>query len=234
MPGANGRTVGVLVADTRDTGKEGFWTYSIELDIWRPNLNPTLDDAYSAGDEDDDHTIIVDDGPVVIDASSSTYSPLNLTNLTSFPTTSVTTGDIAIVNAELYHYDADRGKWLSAAKDLLVFGRRGNSGLSDPNPQYLNYSAGVLTSNNSGIRLPQNAVIIGITVQLDSAGTCTVRLRKNDSATNIASLTCTAATGAQDVDMNVDVFQTDFLQCALTADTPVADPMVLIRLAYTS
>lgn len=227
-PGANGRTTGVLVADTRDTGKEEFWTYSIELDIWRPNLKPTLNDAYHAGDEEDDHTIIVDDGPVIIDASSSTYSPLNLTNLTSFPTTNLQMGDIAIVNGDLYHYDAERGKWLSGAKDLLVFGRRGST-----KNQYVNYSAGVLVSNNSGYRLPQNAIIVGMTVQFDGTGTGTVHIRKNDSLTNVASLTVTAALGANDTDMNADVFETDYLQCYVEASSPVADPVILVRIAYT-
>jgi len=228
-PGANGKTVGCLVSDTRDTGKETFYSYSTELNIWRPVLNFTLNDAYHAGDEDDDHTIIVNDGPVIIDASSSTYSPFNLTNLTSFPVTNLATGDIAIVNGDLYTYDSNRGKWLSGAKDLLVFGRRGDS-----KNQYLNYSAGNLVSNNSGLRLPQNAVIVGMTVQLDASGTCIVHIRKNDSATSIASLTVTSANGAIDNDMNADAFASDYLQCYVEATNPVEDPMVLVRIAYTS
>jgi hypothetical protein len=227
-PGENLKTVGCLVADTRSSGREKFWTYSTELNIWRTNIQNTLNAAYHEGDEEDDHTIIADDGPVIIDSTGGDTAPINLTEHNTFPTTAID-GDIVNYGSELYVFDGDRGKWISGQKDVFMFGRRGSS-----KDQYLGFWGGQLASNNSGIRLPQNAIILSMTVQLDSSGTCDIHVRKNDSTTNIATLTCTAALGSKDVTLNVGVDADEYLQCFVEASAAVADPMVIVKVGYTN
>ena len=215
-----------------------MYRYDIELNQWvkiadeppggaDTNTQNTLDEAYDEGGPGAGRTIDVDSGPVQLDATSGTDAPLELTDLNAYPTTNLAAGQISVKDGELVIYDATRSKWISIARDAFVFGRRGNS-----KDQYLTFSAGALASNNSGLRMGQDATIVGITAQLDASGTCDIRVRKNDAAGNIASLSIAAALGAQDMTLNVDLAQGDFLQCYIEATTAVEDPMVIVHIAY--
>ena len=133
-----------------------------------------------------------------------------------------------MINGILCAYDNTRGKWLSVHREVLCFGRRGRS-----RRQYLAYAAGSLASNNSGYRIMRNATIVGISAQLDASGTCDIYIRKNDATSNIATLSITSSLGSQDVGLNVDIAQTDFLQSYINAPgSGVQDPMVLIEVAW--
>jgi len=110
---------------------------------------------------------------------------------------------------------------------FLSFGRRGQT-----KNQYLNYSAGTLTSNNSGYRLARNATIVSMTGQLDTSGSCDVRVRKNDGASNIATLNISSSVGNSDVTANTDVSADDYLQSYLESASKVEDPMLVIEVAW--
>ncbi len=127
----------------------------------------------------------------------------------------------------MYIYDSTRSAWLSIQRLNCSFGRLGAT-----KDQYINFGGGMMPSNNSGMRMIRDATLTGISVQLDSSGTCNVYIRKNDSATNIATLAVSAATGAKNAALDVDVSADDFLQCYVEATTAINDPMVILEYSY--
>lgn len=186
----------------------------------------TLDRAYDQGGPGAGRQIFVDSGAVKLSASGG-YAPLELTDLASAPTTGLADGQLAVINGLLYEYDDDRSKWLSVQKITLFFGRSGNT-----KNQYLNFGVGTLASNNSGFRIARNATIVSMSGQLDASGTCDMRLRKNDTATNIATLSLAATAGATDLTTDVDLAAGDYLQSYLDADSGVPDPVLVIEIAW--
>jgi hypothetical protein len=189
--------------------------------------NNTLDGAYDEGGAGVGRTINADAGAVVIDSGVATTAPFQLIPKGSLPTTGLLDGQLAIKDGLLYIYDSTRTKWLSVHRELLVFGRR-----RSVRNQYLNFAVGNLASNNSGYRIPRNATIVAMTGQLDANGTCDMRVRRNDIATNIATLNITSANGAVDVSTNIDVNASDFLQSYLSASSSVQDPVFMVELAW--
>jgi len=80
--------------------------------------------------------------------------------------------------------------------------------------------------------MPYAGTIVGITCQLDASGTTNIRVRKNDSNTNIATLAVSGALGNTDTSINIDFAQDEFLQCYSDNATAVEDPMVIVEVAY--
>jgi hypothetical protein len=188
----------------------------------------TLDEAYDQGGQGAGRTITVDSGPVKLDATvSGTYAPLELTELSTMPVSGLAGGQLGIKDGILYTYDSSRSKWLSVQRMFLAFGRKGKT-----KDQYLNYSAGTLPSNNSGYRLARNATIVSTAGQLDSTGSCDIRVRKNDGVSNIATLNVSSSVGNSDTTTNVDLNADDYLQSYLEAASNVADPMLVIEVAW--
>ncbi len=188
----------------------------------------TLDVAYDEGGPGAGRAITVDAGAVKFDATvSGSYAPLELTELSTLPVSGLAGGQLGIKDGILYTYDSNRSKWLSVQRMFLSFGRRGKT-----KDQYLNYSAGTLTSNNSGYRLARNATIVSMTGQLDTSGSCDVRVRKNDGASNIATLNISSSVGNSDTTADVDVSADDYLQSYLDSSSKVEDPMLVIEVAW--
>jgi len=189
--------------------------------------NNTLDGAYDEGGAGVGRTITADAGPVVINTDTATTAPLELTPKAALPTTGLQDGQIAVKDGMLFIYDSTRTKWLSVQREVLVFGRR-----RKVKNQYLNFAVGNLASNNSGYRIPRNATIVAMTGQLDSNGTCDMRVRRNDTATNIATLSISNSNGAVDISTNIDINANDYLQSYLSASNRVEDPVFMITIAY--
>ncbi len=189
--------------------------------------NNTLDGAYDEGGAGVGRTINADAGAVVFDSGVATNAPIQIVPKSSLPTSGLLDGQLATTDGMLYIYDSTRSKWLSVHRDVLVFGRR--RGVRN---QYLNFAVGNLSSNNSGYRIPRNATIVAMTGQLDANGTCTMHIRRNDTATNISSLTITSANGARDISTNIDINVNDFLQSYLSSSANVQDPVFMIEIAY--
>lgn len=222
----------VLVDDDGD-GKQaqyvyedstGSWVKIADVDYGEPN---TLDGAYDQGGSGAGKDITVDSGAVKFDATSGTYAPIELTQQSALPTSGLAAGQLAVKDGILCCYDGTRSKWLSVQRIYLTFGRKGQT-----SNQYLPFAAGNLPSNNSGYRIPRNATIVSISGQLDSAGTVDFRLRSNDNAANISTLSLSSSTGGQDNTINVDTSQGDFLQMYSDNATAVEDPMVIVEVAY--
>jgi hypothetical protein len=189
--------------------------------------NNTLDGAYDEGGAGFGKQINVDAGAVVLDTGVANCAPLRLVPKASLPTALLQDGQLATYNGMLYVYDSTRSKWLSVHRDVLVFGRRRNV-----RNQFLNFGVGNLASNNSGYRIPRNATIVAMTGQLDANGSCDMRVRRNDTAVNIATLNITSANGASDVSTNIDINANDYLQSYLSASSSVNDPVFMIEIAY--
>lgn len=194
-----------------------------------PGMVPnTLDGAYDEGGTGAGRAITVDAGSVQLDATTSGYAPVELTEQSTLPTLGLAGGQLSVKGGILYNYDSTRSKWLSVQRMFLVFGRRGRV-----RNRWLAYSAGILPSNNSGYRLARNATIVSITGQLDKIGSCSVKLRKNDVNINITFLDVSSALGNQSTTIDVDIGEGDYLQAFLQAlGMPVHDPMVVVEIAW--
>lgn len=192
----------------------------------------SLDEAYDYGGVALGREITVDSDPVKLNATSNTYAPLELTDLSTIPISGLGAGQISVVNGMLSIYDNDRGKWLSVQRLFLTFGRRGKT-----KNQYLSFGGGMLPSNNSGFRLAKNATIVSMAGQLDSTSVsgCTFELEKNDTVSVIESLAVgVGVNGASDATnaINTDLSANDFIQCYLTASIPEEDPMLVVEIAW--
>jgi len=221
----------VLVTDDGD-GRQAQYVYDLSsltwvkiADVdWEAN---TLDEAYDEGGAGSGRTITVDSGAVKLDATSGTYSPIELTQQSALPTSGLAAGQLCVVGGIPYVYDGTRSKFLSIARMLVTFGRKGPT-----KDQYLNFYAGNLVSNNSGLRIPRNATIISLSGQLDVSGSCNFRIRKNDVGSNITTLTLSSTLGNGDITINVDLSSGDYLQSYLDCVSTVTDPVLIVELAW--
>ncbi len=222
----------VLVQDDGDSKQAQYvydeslltWTKIADVDFGSPN---DLDGAYDEGGAGVGRVINADSGAVKIDTGAATNAPLELTQQAALPTTGLAAGQLAVKGGILCVYDGTRSKWLSAQRQYLIFGRKGNT-----SNQYLNFCAGSLTSNNSGFMIPRDATIVAMSGQLDASGTVSFRARKNDNAANIETLTITAATQNKDITLNTDISADDFIQLYSDNASTIADPIVIIEIAY--
>lgn len=197
------------------------------------NLNKAYD-GYSSGGggagSGAGRVITADQGPVKIDVSAATNAPLELVPKVGLPTTGLADGQIAIKDGIAFIYDATCSHWLSISRGFICFGRKGST-----KNQYLDHFGGGLPSNNSGLRLARAACIMSVAGQFDASGTGTFHIRKNDSASDLVDLDISSAIGGQSqlrLTGLVDFNQGDYLQCYLEASTIVADPVILIEIAW--
>lgn len=191
--------------------------------IGSPN---TLDGAYDEGGAGVGRSITADSGAVKIDSSASTNAPLELVPTTNLPTTGLAGGQFSIKGGIPFIYDAGRSKFVSIERKFLTFGRQGKS-----KNQYLNFGVGELPSNNSGFRMIRDAVITGLSGNLTNTGNCVVVVRKNNEATNIASLAISTV-GNQVASLNINVDRGDYLQGYVEAPVKVDDPVTVVELAW--
>jgi hypothetical protein len=189
--------------------------------------NTTLDGAYDKGGAGAGRLINATDGTVKIDRGAATSGSFEIVPKSNLPTTGLSDGQIDIKDGILCIYDATRSKWLSVQRQFIVFGRKGTT-----KNQYLGFFGSRLVSNSSGLRLARAATIVSVAGQFKEAGTATFNLRRNDVATNVDSLTVSAAVGNEDISKNTDLNGGDYIQCQLGATVAVEDPMVVIEIAW--
>jgi len=187
----------------------------------------TLDEAYDEGGAGVGRIITADTGPVKIDRASSTDASLEIVPKGSLPTTNLADGQLDNKGGILCVYDGTRSKWLSVARFIVCFGRRGTT-----YDQYLNFFVGSLASNNAGLRMVRNATIVSLAGQFDASASGTFQLRKNDVSTTISSLTISSGIGNADTTTNVDLTADDYLQCYINSVGYTYDPVILVELAW--
>ena len=224
--------MGVLVKDDGD-GKQAQYVYDLTATTWikiadvdfgEPN---SLGNAYNEGGAGAGRVIDAISGAVKVDTGAATTSPLELTEKAALPTTGLAAGQVAVKGGILFVYDGTRSKWLSVERLYLVFGRKGQTAA-----QYLDFGAGGLPSNNSGLRIPRDACVVAMSGQLDTAGTVNFRLRSNDNTSSVATLALGTVAGAHDTTLNVNISAGDFLQLYSDNASNVEDPMVVVEIAY--
>jgi len=59
-----------------------------------------------------------------------------------------------------------------------------------------------------------------------------MNIRRNDSATNILTLSISSTTGNSNISANVDLNADDYLQSYLTSAADVEDPVCIIEIAW--
>jgi len=143
-------------------------------------------------------------------------------------TTTSSVTNVEVDGGILWVYDDTRSKWLSAERLIATAGRRGRT-----KNIYLRLIDGQ-ASNLAGYRIPRDGTIVSISAQTRGTETWVLRVRKNGLVTNVASLSVSAAAGAHDVTLDVDVDESDRIE--MYADTTaffgIKDPFVMVEIAW--
>ena len=127
----------------------------------------------------------------------------------------------------LWVYDSSRGKWLSSSRFNASAGEKGRV-----RDKYLRVYDSQVT-NLSGWRVPRDGTITAIVAQTRQAYSWTLRVRKNGSDTNIASLVLNSEAGKHQTTLSVDVAAGDQIQLfAETAFGAIRDPLVWVEIAW--
>ncbi len=218
----------IIITDDGDS-KSAMYTYT-SADVWVKIadvdlLGGSLQSAYNNGT-----TITVTNilGPVIIDASSSTTSALSISPVTNAPVTSLTDGDIANIDGRMYMYDSTAAMFMSFDRPNGVFGKRGNV-----RNQFLELYISGLTSNNTGIMVPEDAVITKIWGILSAAGITDIYIYKNDNfVTPIATLSFSATDKEVLRDLNLSLTSEDHLAAYSENAVNIVDPVITLEFAY--
>ena len=197
-----------------------------EIDTALSSLNQNvtdhdLDAAYDAG-----ATITADAGPVIIDSTSGTAAALQITECTTLPTTGLAGGQFAVKDGVLCVRDAVRSKWLSVFRKNINFSKDGLA--KDQNLDVFGVS-----HLNAGVRMAKTTTLTGITCQLSEAGTATLRIRKNNTTTDLGTLDITSAAGNSDTGLNIALTAGDHVQVYLESTAGVQNPVVSLEFAET-
>lgn len=136
------------------------------------------------------------------------------------------TGDLIVEGGVLWVYDETRGKWLSSSRITAISGRKGRI-----KNGYLRLIDGQ-TSNLTGYRMTRSGVLTSLAVQTRTDETWTLRVRNN--GIDIASLAITAADGAHNRTLNVNVEEGDLIEfyADTTAFMGIRDPFVWAEIAW--
>ena len=90
---------------------------------------------------------------------------------------------------------------------------------------------GSFTSNQSSARLLRDVVVIGVSAQTTGNETWTVRIRKNGSVVNLASLAIGAASGGKDLTLNIDFNADDVIEVYIDG-SQIDRPFITLEFAY--
>lgn len=159
---------------------------------------------------------------------AATDPSLYLTDKAAAPTTNLGAATqipiVMILNTPAYQ-DKARAKFLSMYRHSYRYSGR------DAGANTQEYArAGLMTSNQAGIRLLKNMTLIGISVQTAAAATWNVQVRRNNVLTNLATFALTAVTGAQASNYNVDFNQGDSVEVFIDG-TGINRPLVNLEFA---
>jgi hypothetical protein len=211
-PTVSGSNISFL--DLKDTpttysGSVGDYLRVTSSGIEFAEVNVVVDHGGLTGLDDDDHTqYLLADGSRQL-SDDWNYGSANVSGTGSFYGNGATLSGIAYVDGDdVYFYDTTRSKDLGVA--ILEIGCGRNS--ANTTNQYLRTYNGT-PMNQTGVALPWDATLIGgAAMGSSNTQTWTVRLRKNDSATNIASLTVTNAYENHVTNANIDFDEGDRIQ----------------------
>ena len=205
--------------------KENYYDKTY-LDSQLLNKN-TLSEAYDEGGSGAGRYIDATSGAVKIDVVDSDNAPIELVEKSVLPTSDLAAGQLAVKDGMLFVYDGTRSKWLSTTRMFLTFGRGGRTA-----NQYLNFYAGRIPSNNSGLRLSRDAVIVSLSGQFNTSGTGIFYIGKNDTPSSIGNLSVSSSLGNHNTTLNIDLSAGDFLQSYIQSSTKVWYPVLIVEIAW--
>jgi len=212
--GINDELVITTVASGVDPTKDGHLVTRRYLDSELATVSGGIiqDHSNLSGLGDDDHTqYILANGSRELsgDWNAGNYS---ITAKDFYGDGSTLSGIAYEEDGDVYYYDTTREKDLGVAV-IEVGGARDSVSTTN---QYLRTYDGV-PFNKSGTALPWNATLVGIVMSEEEDNqTWTVQVRKNDSATSLASLTITNAYENHDWTFDVDFSAGDRIQLYLS------------------
>lgn len=132
-------------------------------------------------------------------------------------------------NGLLQFYDVSRSRWLSVTRHNILFGIDHKNIVDDRWFKMV----GNVVSNASGYRVPRNCIVTCISVQSQNSSDCNIRVRKNDSDSNITSVTLSSESGKTSDSLNIELSQNDWVQLLLQVTSGNVDyPEVVLELAW--
>jgi hypothetical protein len=175
----------------------------------------TFDDAYNAG-----HTVTVDAGPIVLNASTS--APIQLTPQVSAPTTNLSAGQLSMVGNTLYQYTGT--KWLSVNQETPSFSARFASG------NYL--TDDIQGTTASGFLAKKNGTILAVAGSVGWGNMSKAfHVMKNGVFTDIYSFSLTSGKYVNDT-LNIDFSAGDVLQVYADPGAQSFSPRVELTIAW--
>ena len=123
------------------------------------------------------------DAQLTINTGTSNKAPLSLGNLSTAPSSTLSAGQIAMIDNELYHYDDSRKKWLSMTTMPLTYSKDGAT------TEEILFFGGKVANANSQAILPFKGTIVHISAVCSrSTGTeakrFNIRIRTNQTTTD--------------------------------------------------
>ena len=131
------------------------------------------------------------------------------------------------LNNITYNFNPVLNKWISITTFSYVFGNEGKT-----RNQYLNYYVGRSPSIRSGLRLNRDALILSLSGQFASLNTGTFQIRKNNLQTNLISLDIVNDLGKHTNNLNLDLEESDTIQCFFESNNDVTNPIIVVELAW--
>ena len=132
--------------------------------------------------------------------------------------------DVSVISGRVYGKDTIRSKWFGSSESI-VFAKS-----SAAKNTYLRTAD--IASNVTGVRLHRNMTLIAATAEISATGSCSFRVRKNNSVTDLAVITINAATGVTVTDLNVDFNASDVLEVYCTCPgATVTNPILRLVVA---
>ena len=134
-------------------------------------------------------------------------------------------GSITIIGGYPTYVDTSRGsKVLSINRNTFFASKSGYS-----NNVYLRVDSGFSTLKSS-YRMPRNGTITAASIQTSANSNCSLRIRRNDVAFNLASITLSSTDGGHASNLNADFSESDIIQFYIDGDCE--DPVVWIEVAW--
>lgn len=195
------------------------------------NIADGGDHGTLSGLGDDDHSQYgLLDGDAARNAVTGTYDFSDgyfiAPNYSVAPTENQVEGELAVVDGLLYAYDSTRSKWLSVNREQVWAARAANNATDI----YLRIHDRVV-SFLSSYRALRDGTITGLVANTRIAETWTLEVRINGAASSSATLAVTAATGAQDSTIDVDISAGDTIELYCNG-TNISFPVGGVEIAW--
>lgn len=179
------------------------------------NLDSVYDSPLGSGSG---RIIIVDNGAVKLNATSSTYAPLELVPLSTVPASGLAPGQLIVFGDYLYLYDDVRNKFLSTTELQFAFGDKAVDGRL--------LSIGNNKGNMVGYKVPRDATIVGVLANVNKGNlNKSLEVRKNGSSTSIFSFSLSSGSYSNTT-VNVDVSVNDIVQLYVSSVGSSAQELV--------